>query len=298
MRDPAPILFPPATSYSGVLTKPERWDLFRPRQGDILVTTPPKCGTTWTQTMIAMLLNGGPDLTGRIGDISPWVDADLGTSGAEVGAALARQTGRRVVKTHTPADGFPVWDGVAVVAVYRHPLDVFLSLRKHAANMNAASDHPMRGPVGAALDGFVARDVKIEDWDADSLATVAHHFIQTVRRDRVPGLILMHYADMFRDGRAAVQHLADALDIEADPGLIDCVAEGSGFQAMKAKAAQFAPEGGKGFWASDAAFFDSGGTDKWAGLLPEAEIARYHARMADLLGPEDKRWLETGGPLP
>jgi hypothetical protein len=146
----AKVIRPARVSYRGVLTCPERWSTWVPRAGDILVSTPPKCGTTWTQTMIAMLLNGGPDLPDRVSVHSPWVDADLGDA-SEVAAGLARQDGRRVVKTHTPADGIPVWEGVTVVAVYRHPLDVFFSLRKHALNMKARPDHPMRKPVSEAL---------------------------------------------------------------------------------------------------------------------------------------------------
>ena len=33
-----------------------RWQRFTHRPGDIFVCTPPKCGTTWTQTIIASLL--------------------------------------------------------------------------------------------------------------------------------------------------------------------------------------------------------------------------------------------------
>ena len=130
MNAPAEILKPANETYRGVITNPERWRTWQPRKGDILVCTPPKCGTTWTQTMTAMLLNGGPDLSGPVSVISPWVDVDFGEP-QDVAAALAQQNGRRVVKTHTPADGFPVWDGVTVIAVYRHPLDVLFSLRKH-----------------------------------------------------------------------------------------------------------------------------------------------------------------------
>ncbi|TMA51013.1 MAG: sulfotransferase domain-containing protein [Deltaproteobacteria bacterium] len=33
-----------------------RWAGFEPRPGDIFVCTPPKCGTTWTQAIVASLL--------------------------------------------------------------------------------------------------------------------------------------------------------------------------------------------------------------------------------------------------
>ena len=53
-----------------------------------------------------MLLAGRAEIPQRIGVVSPWVDSVLGEA-ETVRADLAAQPGRRVVKTHTPADGFP-----------------------------------------------------------------------------------------------------------------------------------------------------------------------------------------------
>ena len=125
MTSPASVLVPSLRSYRGFITDPDRWSSWRPRRGDVLVCSPPKCGTTWTQTIVAMLIHKETDLPEAVPVLSPWVDADLGIPADEVAAALERQTRRRVVKTHTPADGFPIWQDVSVIAVYRHPLDVF-----------------------------------------------------------------------------------------------------------------------------------------------------------------------------
>ncbi len=297
MSDPAPMITPAARTYRGELTQPERWRFYHPRRGDVLVVTPAKCGTTWTQTMIAMLLNGGPDLPGRISTISPWVDADI-TPGHEVEAELEGQAGRRVIKTHTPMDGVPIWDGVHVVAVFRHPLDMFFSLRKHIANRESAGDHPMKGPVDVAVRWFISREFEPDNVDRDCVQSVTEHFLQVARSDRVKDPILLHYATMLADGRAAVAQLADRLGVAASEAQIDAIAQASSFGAMKAKASQFAPEGGKGFWKDDAAFFDSAGLGKWAGQIPDDALRAYSDRMADLVGPEDRAWIENGGPLP
>ena len=53
MAEAATIIQPPLRSYRGSITTPQRWATWQPRQGDIVVCTPPKCGTTWTQTMVA-----------------------------------------------------------------------------------------------------------------------------------------------------------------------------------------------------------------------------------------------------
>ena len=169
MDDHAPVLAPAVRSYRGSITDPLRWATWIPRKGDILVCTPPKCGTTWTQTMLAMLVHGSSDLPEKVPVLSPWVDADLGVSADEVAAALTAQKGRRVVKTHTPADGFPIWDGVTVIAVYRHPLDIFFSLRKHEANKRVVEpDHPMRLPIPDSIRRFINEPVDPDDFDKDT----------------------------------------------------------------------------------------------------------------------------------
>ena len=42
--------------YEGVVFDSSRWDGFALRPGDIVISTPPKCGTTWTQMICALLI--------------------------------------------------------------------------------------------------------------------------------------------------------------------------------------------------------------------------------------------------
>lgn len=295
MSNRAPILAPATRTYRGAITRPERWATWVPNKGDILVCTPSKCGTTWTQTILAMLIHGGADLPAKLPVLSPWVDADLGVPASVVEAALAAQTGRRVVKTHTPADGFPIWDGVTVIAVYRHPLDVFFSLHKHTANRtNPGALHPMAQPVSQAIRSYINNPSDTNN-DEDNLTNLALHYSQTVLAGRLPDLKTFHYSDMIRDGRGAVQTLAKAAGIDADDRVIDIVTKATAFGAMKAKAADYVPVAGTGFWKSEENFFDSASSKKWEGNLSTEEFKLYSERLAELI-PETRAraWLEDG----
>jgi hypothetical protein len=184
---------------------------------------------------------------------------------------------------------------VTVVAVYRHPLDIFFSLREHAVNMAGRPDHPMRRPVSEALADYVSAPPDRADFDRDSLGTVTLHYRETVLRGRIPGLVVLHYADMVADHRGTVRRLARAAGVAAGEDLIDRVTRATGFDAMKAEAHRFVPEGGKGFWVSDASFFASGGVEKWRAHLGDGDLARYRARMAELVPEASARtWLEFG----
>jgi aryl sulfotransferase len=297
MTNPAPVLAPAARLYRGGCTRPERWDSWVPDKGDILVCTPAKCGTTWTQTILAMLVHGGAELPARLPVLSPWVDADLGVPASEVAEALAAQKGRRVVKTHAPADGFPIWEGVTVIAVYRHPLDVFFSLRKHAGNRSdVGEDEMFTWPVSRSIRAYLSNPSDFEDVGKESLMNLAKHYANTVLSNRLPDLKLFHYSDMVRDGRRTVEALAAAASIEASASVIDSVTKATAFGAMKAKAVDYAPVGGTGFWKSDENFFDSASSRKWEGRLSEEELVLYRRRLKALIPDTQARdWLERGG---
>ncbi len=100
---------------------------------------------------------------------------------------------------------------------------------------------------------------------------------------------------MLREGHRAAKNLARAAGIEAGAELIDQVAAATAFGAMKARAVEYAPVGGTGYWKSDAGFFDSASSGKWEGKLSPAEIDLFNTRLAELVPDEEARtWLLAG----
>ncbi len=138
-----------------------RWERFEQRPGDVIITTPSKCGTTWMQTIVGILLNQRTDLP-PIGTISPWLDMQIRTED-EVFGLLAAQTGRRFMKTHTPLDGLPANPSVTYLAVIRHPLDVALSDRDHMSNMLRDRTEEMREAAVGKYEPEIEREEAPED---------------------------------------------------------------------------------------------------------------------------------------
>ena len=62
------------TRYKMLVSDSARWDGFSFRADDIVITTPPKCGTTWTQMICALLVFQTPDLPAPLDTLSPWLD--------------------------------------------------------------------------------------------------------------------------------------------------------------------------------------------------------------------------------
>ncbi|MFT5045804.1 MAG: hypothetical protein ACI8UP_002778 [Porticoccaceae bacterium] len=101
-------------------------------KGDIFVCTPPKCGATWAITIVTMLAQARTDIAPQ--ELVQWVDAEVIRINDTVDA-LAAQTHRRCIKSHTPFDGVPWYSNAAYIAVYRHSIDVLFSLGKHLAEV-------------------------------------------------------------------------------------------------------------------------------------------------------------------
>src|SRR3954447_8297135 len=92
-------------TYTGPVADSRRWAGFEHRAGDIVISTPSKCGTTWTQMLVALLVFDGPEFPEQLGVVSPWLENDF-TPVDEICQRLVAQQHRRFIKTHTPLDGF------------------------------------------------------------------------------------------------------------------------------------------------------------------------------------------------
>ena len=142
----------PLVRYVGRVYDSSRWQGFALRSDDIIISTPPKCGTTWTQMICALLILQSTELPARLANLSPWLDM-LTRSRQEIMALLDTQTHRRFIKTHTPLPGLPFRDGVTYICVGRDPRDVALSMDDHLANMDWDGFHRAR-VVAAGEDGL------------------------------------------------------------------------------------------------------------------------------------------------
>lgn len=65
--------------YIGPVTNTDIWDDFQLRANDVIVCTPPKCGTSWTLNIVIMLIYGRvvPEAGNR--DAAPWLDLAFAT---------------------------------------------------------------------------------------------------------------------------------------------------------------------------------------------------------------------------
>ena len=301
--------------YRTPMTDSARWEGFEFRPGDIVISTPPKCGTTWMQMMCALLIFGGADFPGRLADISPWMEIQTESRDA-VFAALAAQRHRRFIKTHTPLDGIPFDDSVTYVAVGRDPRDVAVSWANHFDNMNldrvftaraeavglddladlALPALPPPDPVGQFW--FWMEDDTAPTDTITGLALTLHHLDTFWQARERPNVALFHYADLSADLEGQMRRLAEVLGIPVPEDRWSELVEAAGFARMKERAADLAPEVRvDGFWKDTASFFHRGGSGQWAELVGPGDEDRYRRRVEALVGPDLAAWVHQGGPV-
>lgn len=280
--------------YLGPITDTSRWRSFKSRADDIFICTPPKCGTTWTQAICAMLVFGSADHGLETSRISPWIDAQFAPIDEYLETVDALPH-RRFIKTHTPFDGIPYSSSATYLVILRDPRDVFFSGLDHRDNMTDAELANTVFPTGEdAFRVWLSRERDAGQWDVVSLESLTH-FLTTYWRQRArPNVHLFHYSDMKRDLARAVQRMADALGVDLTPAELESYTKAASFNHMKARARQFAPEAGTGMWKAEANFFAAGRHGQWQERLSKAEQAAFDARMSELLTGEQADWLLNG----
>ncbi len=206
---------------------PEGFDsalAYRPEAGDIFVCTYPKCGTTWMQYIVYLLLRRGEPLPAgaRLEDVFPHLE--------EVGADTARALAKpRLLKTHLPLSMAPFGPEGRYVVVARNPFDCAVSFFHHTRGFPKHYDFA-DGRFEDFFECFLAGEVDFGDYFA--------HLNSWYAQRAAPNVLFLTYEAMRADPEAAVRAVAGFLGPEhavalGEPGVLARVLEHSSFAGMR-----------------------------------------------------------------
>lgn len=286
-----------------------RWQTVRHRDDDIVISTPSKCGTTWMQMLVALLVFDDPSLPAPLSELSPWVDMRTLTAG-DLAARLERMAHRRFLKTHVPLDGLPLDDRVTYIVVGRDPRDAWASMERQGRNLDL--DAVMRLRVAdhdEEVEDFELPDDPRERFRAQlrlpvgtnhtdaHLAQVVHHLSTGWARREQPNVLLFHYADLEADRLGQLQRLAEELGVPRSAGRLRELAEAASLERMRHDAGRLAPDAAAGIWRDPADFFGGGTRREWLAWTDAEADAEYARRVHELTGGDEAfaRWLHHGG---
>jgi len=286
-----------------------RWDNFKPRSGDIVISTSYKTGTTLTQTIVANMLFPNGNMPMPVTVLTPWLDMRLGPL-EEILAQLDAQTHRRCVKTHLPLDGIPFYEEVRYVVVGRDPRDVFMSLVNHYGSHTQQFIDTMNSAPGRVGDPFPSYDGDIHklwrnwitrgwfEWENDGWPYWSHlHHAKTWWEFRhLSNIYFVHYNDLRNDLEGEMRALGKYLDIAVPEELWPSVVDACRFETVKAHPEKvMSPMVEMAFKGGGQTFIHQGTNGRWKGVLTGEELELYENAKRKTLPQACAEWLERGG---
>jgi len=286
---------PPSAHFVTTMEDSRRWRNVVRRPGDIVISTPPKSGTTWMQGIVHSLLWPDGDAPGSRAELSVWVD-NRTRSIADLVEHYESQSHRRFMKTHSPGDSIPFDQRCRYIVVYRDCRDAFVSWGNHRSQM---LPHAVREMNEAAAKEGVDPIAEVWDGDYDSLWPEWQAYCSPVRhlrgwwgrRDQ-SNVLFVHYNDLSHDLEAEMRRIADFLDLEIAETLWPQAVARCRLEAMREEA-RVQGRLTLGFRDGADAFFYKGTNNRWIDLLTPQQIERC-VRHSDELEPAAANWLERG----
>jgi len=293
--------------YRNTFMDSSRWAQYRPRDGDIIISTAYKAGTTWTQMLCGLLIFQTPRLPLPLAEITPWFDLRAYPLD-EILARYEAQTHRRFIKTHTPLDGLPYYDNVTYLICGRDPRDIFISMQHHKENQNAKRVLELLTQRGETIlpspdlpddlnerfQIWLTRGSFAWEQDGYPFWSVFHHAKTYWEYRQLANLHFLHYADLKADLDGQMRRLARILELEIDearwPGLVNAAT----FAEMKRNADRTAPDTDLAIWRDNAQFFHSGSNAQWRDALSDESVALYKKVRNERVSRELGEWLERG----
>jgi aryl sulfotransferase len=284
----------PTDQFVTVIDDSRRWASVEMRPDDIIISTPPKSGTTWTQGIVSALLWPAGDAPGSLFDRTAWVDVRFNELD-ELREKLDGMQHRRFIKTHSPADCVPFDDRLSYVVTYRDGRDAFMSWLNHRATMRWEAVEVAN--ARAAADGvrpwhrYEGDEHRVfAEWQED--CNPIRHLASWWPRRHLDNVIFLHYADLKADTEGELRRLAEFLELpvadEHWPRVLDEVS----IDSMRSSAAEtgrmnFLFDGGA------ESFFHQGTNGRWVGRLDDEILTAYDEMVAAL--PSDAAdWLAHG----
>jgi aryl sulfotransferase len=266
------------------------WDCITPRPDDIVITSYSKSGTTLTQQIVNLLVNGHDNFE-YLYDLSPWVER-TGAPLDEKIELIEKLQNRRFLKGHLPFDALPYYPEWRYICLVRDGRDVAVSLLNHlhAIIPEIYFTSPLK------LYNLSSNFAEFwEEWlETGKPYWDFFEFINSWWQVRdIPNVLLVHYADLIHDKPNQVEKIANFLEIEVDADRLETILHKSSLEYMRENSEKFEPP-----MFQKHRFIYKGTNGRWQNLLTQQQLKHYDEMIAKKLGAACANWVKHGGALP
>jgi len=195
-------------------------NLYKPRDGDIIIVGPPKCGSTWMQQILHQIRSKGDESFDDIYSVVWYIRNPKGYTGFNLNGEQVCNP--RVYKQHDAYGIIETTEKQKRIVILRDPYDACYSWLKF-------------------IDGYFGSDEEISE---DELVDLLHKFhsgnvnanfkcMSTWWQHRTdPHVKIVFYEDLKRDLRFMIRNIADFAEISLSDSELDRVTELCSFEYM------------------------------------------------------------------
>lgn len=286
------------------------WVHYEPRSDDIIIATYPKCGTTWMQRIVGMLVLDSTEPIPLM-EVSPWIDRRSDELLDDYLATINSQMHRRFLKSHMPFDSLPYYDEVKYIHVVRDGRDALMSWYHFSSAfppefLDRMDQNGLTDDLIGMPNPRVCKTVREEfhRWlthsvcpgDQDGLPN--HSFFRTTKswwqqRDR-ENVLLVHFSDLKADLTGEMRRVADFLNTPVSDARMSEYVAAAGFAAMKKAGAKLLPVIGGKLKGGAGTFLRKGENQQWADQFDPADLALYEHKLDTLLSADCAEWVRFG----
>ena len=217
------------------------------REGDIVVSVPPKSGTTWMMNIVHQLRSGGDTAFADIYAEVPWLEfvprPDSTLDGLIAAFDAMPRDRRRAFKSHAAPPTLPyqkpgAGPDVRYVVVARNPDEAVASFRPfiaaHADGWFDLWQVPKEPLIGPDFEAFFA------GIGSHAIAPMIFGLLAAwwpLRNE--PNVMLVHYADLKREPEVCIRRIAEFLGFDVLDAQWPAILEYTSFRWMKAHEDKF-----------------------------------------------------------
>jgi aryl sulfotransferase len=280
------------------LVDSSRWNFFLPRTNDIIISSYPKCGTTWVEH-IALYLTHLTQQLPLIDETSHWLEycfkRNRPGDAYPIEDAIKNaesQNHQRLFKTHLPPSYLPVYPQVKYLVVGRDARDCFMSYLNHQEargwlkkdyDISITWQEWLFEPHKSSKYPILSRNGKHPFFD------FYEHWFEYYTQQNI---LFVHYSDLKKNLPSEIRKIAEFLEIDINEHQLNWCAKSTSFDFMKENAEKLLPtmdyfEGGA------KAFIFKGINGRWKEHFTSNDLSLYQEVISSQTSIACKEWLEN-----
>ena len=282
------------------------WEKLELTEDDVIIASTVKSGTTWLQQIVAQLIFKG-EFTGKLNEISYWLDTLKDHSEEYILSEIKKQDHRRFFKTHSPASVVLTNKNkkAKFIFITRDFRDVIWSFYNHFVNskykiLNNSPKNSVTTNLKNCTSPYEFWNIVMDNQELFKTTKnyrIIWSYFNTIKTwlnmRNSKNILILHFNDLKQDLRSNIQLISKFLGYNYSDDIINTIYKKCTFEYMKSNSLKCAPLEFK----NSKVFINKGTNKRWKDILTDEDIEEYNKLMGLHFDSNTIKWVENGGSL-